>query len=121
MTSKTVLDKTKDTVVAKDVRVAGGIWSRFWGLMGRRALPEGSGLLLTPCSSVHTFFMRFPIDVLFLDRERRVVKLVPAMRPFRMALGGGGREALELGAGEAARAGVEAGDLLEITDREQRT
>src|SRR3989304_6591334 len=101
------LNRTKGTVIAEHVSVSDCLWSKFWGLMGRRALPENSGLLLTPCSSVHTFFMRFPIDVVFLDRERRVVKIVPAMKPWRTALGGGGREALETPAGEGGRAGTE--------------
>jgi uncharacterized membrane protein (UPF0127 family) len=99
-------------VIAENVAVARGLWSRFWGLMGRRRLPEGHGLLLAPCSSVHTFFMRFPIDVIFLDREGCVVKLVPSMRPWRTALGGGGKDALELNAGEAVRVGLKAGDKI---------
>jgi len=110
------LNRTKGTVIAEHVSVADGLWSKFWGLMGRRALPENSGLLLTPCSSVHTFFMRFPIDVVFLDRERRVVKIVPAMKPWRTALGGGGRDALELPAGEAGRIGIEPQDQVEFEE-----
>ena len=110
------LNRTKGTVIAEHVSVADGLWSKFWGLMGRRALPENNGLLLTPCSSVHTFFMRFPIDVVFLDRERRVVKIVPAMKPWRAALGGGGRDALELPTGEAGRTGIELQDQVEFEE-----
>ena len=111
-----VLNQTRDTVVADRVSVAGGLWSRFWGLMGRSALPAGAGLLLTPCSSVHTFFMRFPLDVVFLDRDRQVVKVVSALKPWRTALGGGGRDALELNAGEAERTGIEPGDQLDFEE-----
>ena len=60
--------------------------------------------------------MRFPIDVVFLDRERRVVKIVPAMKPWRTALGGGGRDALELPAGEAGRIGIEPQDQVEFEE-----
>ena len=88
-------------------------WARLMGLMGRRSLPEGGALLIKPCSSVQTFFMRFPIDVLFLDGDGQVVKVVPALKPYRVAFGGrGARSALELPAGAAARCGVVVGDRL---------
>ena len=108
-------NETKKTPVAENVRVADGIWSRFLGLMGRRELAEDGGLLLAPCSSVHTVFMRFPIDVVFLDRDDGVVKIVRAMKPYRTALGGGGKKALELPAGTAGRLGLEPGDQLRFT------
>jgi uncharacterized membrane protein (UPF0127 family) len=112
MRSVRASDESTGAVIAAEVAVASGIWSRFWGLMGRKRLPEGHGLLLAPCSSVHTFFMRFPIDVIFLDRERVVVKVVQSMKPWRTALGGGGKDALELNAGEAARLGIQRGDRI---------
>jgi uncharacterized membrane protein (UPF0127 family) len=114
-----IVNETRGTLVAEDVRVADGVWSRFWGLMGRRRLPDGCGLLLRPSSSIHTAFMRFPIDVVFLDRELRVVKVVPEMKPFRVAMAfGGAHSALELNAGAAVRAQVEAEDELALTDEE---
>jgi len=111
-----VLNETKGTVVAERVSVADAIWSRFWGLMGRRCLPEGHGLLLRPSSSIHTAFMRFAIDVVFLDRQNRVVKVVAGMKPFRLAAAlRGGHNALELPAGAAQGAGVERGDRLVLS------
>lgn len=99
--------------LAGEVRQARSLWARFWGLMGRRSLPEGQGLLLRPCSSVHMFFMRFPIDVIFLDRDNRVVKIIPAMKPWRAALGGrGAHSALEVNAGAAEAAGLGVGDTI---------
>lgn len=110
-----VVNRTRDTVVAQDVRLADSVWSRFWGLMGRKALPADAGLLLRPSSSIHTAFMRFPIDVIFLDRDLRVVKVVPEMKPFRAAIAfGGAHSALELNAGVAASAQVRAGDQLTL-------
>jgi uncharacterized membrane protein (UPF0127 family) len=106
------IDGKSSTVIAEEVAVARGVWSRFWGLMGRGRLPEGHGLLLAPCGSVHTFFMRFPIDVIFLDRESVVVKIVHSMKPWRTALGGGGKDALELNAGEASRLEIRPGDRI---------
>ncbi len=114
-----IVNETRGTVVAEDVQVADGFWARFWGLMGRKSLPEGGGLLLRPSSSIHTAFMRFPIDVVFLDRELRVVKVVPEMKSFRVAVAfGGARSALELNAGAAAKAQMEADDKLALTDEE---
>ncbi|SRR3989304_876496 len=114
-----VLNETKGTVVAEQLQVADGIWSRFWGLMGRASLPQGHGLLLRPSSSIHTAFMRFAIDVLFLDRQLKVVKVAPQVKPFRATLGfGGAHSALELPAGAAWQAQVEAGDQLVIVDGE---
>jgi uncharacterized protein len=112
------VNQRNEKQLASEVRVARSLWSRFWGLMGRRALPEDHGVLLTPCTSVHTFFMRFPIDVIFLDRDGRVVKIIPALKPWRTALGGrGARSALELRAGVAETTGLEPGDLLRVPDR----
>lgn len=90
------------------------MWSRFWGLMGRRSLPEGEGLLIDPCSSIHTVFMRFSIDVVFLDADNRITKIAQALKPFRVALGKGGRRVLEMQAGTATRAGLTVGDRLEL-------
>ena len=112
-----VLNETKGTVVAEQARIADGFWSRFWGLMGKGSLPEGQGLLLKPSNSIHTVFMRFAIDVVFVDREMKVVKVAPEMRPFRVALAfGGAHSALELPAGAASQAQIEPGDQLVMTD-----
>jgi hypothetical protein len=114
-----IIDETRGTVVAQDVRLADGIWSRFWGLMGRRALPNDAGLLLKPTSSIHTAFMRFPIDIVFLDRSLQVVKVVPEMKPFRVSVASGGaHSALELNAGAAAEARVEPGDQLALEEQD---
>lgn len=91
---------------------------RMRGLIGRRGLPAGEGLLLTPAPAIHTAFMRFPIDALFLDRNLRVVDMVESLRPWRVAAQRRARAVLELAAGECARRGVEVGDRLELRDRE---
>lgn len=80
--------------------------SRLRGLMGRRSLASGHGLLLRPSPSIHTCFMRFPIDVVFLDRELRVVSVRARLRAWRFAGQRGARAVLELPAGEAARRGL---------------
>jgi uncharacterized membrane protein (UPF0127 family) len=87
---------------------------RMRGLLGRRSLRSGEGLLLKPAGSVHTFFMRFPIDVVFLDRDLSVLGVTPELRPWRTAGRRGARAVLELPAGEAGRRGVRPGDRLEL-------
>lgn len=85
------------------------------GLMGRKGLDEGEALYIAPCSSIHTFFMRFPIDVAFVDRENRVVKVAEAVKPWRVLMGAKGAHAVvELSAGSLGRAGVADGDQLEL-------
>jgi len=86
--------------------------ARMRGLLGRRALPSGEGILLRPASSVHTAFMRFPIDVVFLDGDLAVLKVVPKLRPWRSASRRRANAVLELRAGECERRGVRVGDRL---------
>jgi hypothetical protein len=82
-------------------------------------LASGEGLLVMPAPSIHTTFMRFSIDVIFLDRELRVVKLVERLRPWRVAAARGSHAALELAAGEVARRAIAAGDVLDVVDERQ--
>jgi uncharacterized protein len=91
--------------------------SRMRGLLGRRGLPAGEGMLLRPAPSIHTAFMRFSIDAVFLDRNLRVLEIVEKLRPWRVASKRRARAVLELSAGECARRGVEVGDMLELRDR----
>src|SRR5437879_5149366 len=76
-----------------DVRLANNILTRFWGLMLRGALRPTQGLLLTPCFSVHGAFMRYPIDVVYLDRDGVVTKCVRGMKPWRGSFSNLGNDA----------------------------
>jgi hypothetical protein len=103
----------KGTVLVTRGNLASSLWSRFMGLMFRRGVEEGGGLLLTGSGSIHSWFMRFRFDAIFLDRDARVVKVVHAMRPWWVAFGGrGAKYCLELPAGVAERADTARGDLL---------
>jgi uncharacterized protein len=101
-------------VVCERCLVADRPWSRMRGLLGRKELPGGEGILLRPAGSVHTFFMRFPIDVVFLDPDLKVVGVEAGLRPWRVAGRRGAKAALELAAGEAARCGIAAGQRLAL-------
>jgi uncharacterized membrane protein (UPF0127 family) len=98
--------------VASPLEYATNAWTRFRGLMLRRELSAGAGLLIRPCGSIHMMFMRFPIDAVFLDGSGRVTKVAHGVRPWvGMAYGGRGAKAvIELPVGGAAR--VQAGDQL---------
>ncbi|MBI2953439.1 MAG: DUF192 domain-containing protein [Chloroflexi bacterium] len=109
------VNATRDVTLAHRGRIAASLWLRFKGLLGTSHLAAGEGLLLQPCQSVHTFFMAYPIDVLFLDRESRVVHLCNRLRPFRISRHiFRARSAIELPAGEIERTGTRIGDLLRI-------
>jgi uncharacterized protein len=105
-------------IVCRRCAVADRPLSRLRGLMGRRALAPGEGLLLTPSPSIHTWFMRFAIDAVFLDSELRVLGVKPELRPWRVAGRRRTRAVLELPAGEALRIGLEPGAVLEFDDLE---
>jgi len=94
------------------VETAITVWQRFHGLMLRRELPAGRGMLITECSSVHTCFMLFPIDLIYLSPDNQVLKVVPRVRPWRVSACRGARAVLEAPAGCAERAGLKAGDTL---------
>jgi uncharacterized membrane protein (UPF0127 family) len=93
-------------------------WTRLKGLLGRQGLGEGEGLLIRPTGSIHMFFMRFAIDAVFLDSELRVLKVVPDLKPWRMAAKRGAKQVLEIAAGEAKRRGLEPGQQLVLREEE---
>ena len=99
-------------VVAESVVVADSTGRRLRGLLGKKELPSGHAVLLRPAWSIHTAFMRFPIDVVFLDADQIVVKIVPNLPSFKTASCGGAREVVELRAGECERRGLALGDRV---------
>ncbi|HEY4347528.1 MAG TPA: DUF192 domain-containing protein [Gaiellaceae bacterium] len=99
-------------VMCERCEVARRMLQRMRGLMGRKSLEPGSGMLITHSGSIHTFFMHFPIDAVFLDKNMRVRKIVREMPRRRTASSFGARSVLELPAGEAARVGLEVGARL---------
>lgn len=97
------------------VREARTSWSRLVGLLAHRSLAVGEGLLLAPAWSIHTWFMRFAIDVVFLDAAGVVLRVFPALPPWRLVSGTRqARTVLEFGAGTLARTPVTVGERLSI-------
>jgi uncharacterized membrane protein (UPF0127 family) len=109
-----VNERTQE-LVATSVELAMTRTSRRRGLLGRDALDTSAAMLLAPCAAVHTAFMRFAIDVVFIDRAGRAVKTVGDVRPWRMALAFGAYAVIEMAAGTLQRHPVSIGDRLYLT------
>lgn len=101
-----------DVVIASRLELAADSKSRNRGLLGRGHLEAGAGLVIVPCSSVHTFFMRFAIDVLFVGRDATIVKCVRNLRPWRIALAPRAYAVVEVPAGTLRASGTERGDRV---------
>jgi uncharacterized membrane protein (UPF0127 family) len=107
---------TRGVVLARAGRVADTVLARMVGLLRDHELPEGAGLWIVPCNSIHSFAMRFTFDAIFLSRELRVVHLMPEMKPWRVsAIKFSAHSVLELPAGAIARTGTQPGDQFEMT------
>jgi hypothetical protein len=115
MTEVTVVNVTRGAILAVRAEVAASPWRRARGLLGRRALPVGAGLVLEPCAWIHSVGMAFPIDVVHLDADGRVLRVVADLRPWRLGpFVWGSRVVIELPAGIAAATGTRPGDLVEL-------
>jgi len=115
-----VRNLTQGTVVCRQAGRADGFGSRALGLMFRRDWRGFDGLILSPCGSIHTWFMRMPIDVCFLDERWRVLRVAAVLRPWRFRLGARGTwGTLEIPAGALARSRTGAGDRLACEPLEQ--
>ncbi|MBN1334481.1 MAG: DUF192 domain-containing protein [Deltaproteobacteria bacterium] len=107
------MNRTRSTILAARASRVDKVWGRMRGLLGAPPLAPGEGMILDPCRSVHTFFLGYSIDVVFVARDGRVVGIVPGLRPWRLSgWFGDARAAVELPSGTTATTGTVAGDLL---------
>ena len=107
-----LVSETTGKIVVAELRIADGFWSRLVGLQFRRKLPSNTGLLLVPCNSVHTCFVRFSVDVVFLDNRGCILTVRHHLRPWRLAFGPRKTHAvLEMPAGAIA---VQPGEALRL-------
>ena len=110
-----VENQERGQVIVSRGKVADNFWTRFKGLIGSPPLEEGEGLLIVPSSSIHTHFMSFTIDVLYIDKTQQVLAMDENMKPWRMGrIHRGGRFVLELPAGTIAATQTQVGDQLVI-------
>ena len=114
-TRMTVRNTSRQTVLATRLEVADTGPKRNKGLLGRKGLEAGAGLWIVPCESVHTFFMRFPIDLVYLDRGNRVRKVRSAVGPWRLSACLSAHSILELPAGVILSSNTQKGDKLEFS------
>ncbi len=111
-----VRNLTRNTVLADAASVADTSAKRNVGLLRHKKLDPGDGLWIVPCESVHTFFMKFAIDLLYLDKKRRVRKVRQTVRPWRLSACLSAHSVLELPAGTAAATSTVKGDQIEISN-----
>jgi uncharacterized protein len=108
-----VVNRTRNELLADRAELATSHWARFWGLMGRRELPPGTGLVLKPGGGIHMWFMRLPLDVVHVDKHDRVTHVLRGIKPWRFGpLFVGGKLAVELPVGAADRTQV--GDQIAL-------
>lgn len=116
-----VHNQTRGVTVADSVELADSFWRRGKGLIGRKSLPNGYGLVIRPCGSIHMFFMSVPLDVLHLDREGRVVKILHGIKPWRFGpIVPKSKWVVELPVGAVARSGTQVGDVIALADDQKR-
>jgi uncharacterized membrane protein (UPF0127 family) len=110
-----VLNQTRNTLLAACMEVADSSAKRNKGLLGRESLASGEGLWIRPCESVHTFWMRFPIDLVYIDRNNRIRKLVSAVPAWRLSACLTAHSVLELPSGTIRATQSRVGDMLEFS------
>lgn len=110
-----LMNKTKNKLVASEVIEAKSFWARTKGLLGRSSFPVGQALWIHHCNSIHTWFMKFPIDVIFLDHQLKVKAVHQNVKPWRLVFSfSGAVSVIELSAGQLTNQVVEKGDLLDV-------
>jgi hypothetical protein len=112
-----VQNADRESVLGTAIEVAETSAKRAKGLLGRDSLAAGEGLLFKRCSSLHTFFMRFAIDIVYIDKDGRVLKIAHSVPPFRVSIAPfRAHYALELPAGSVAGSGTKVRDVLRFVE-----
>ena len=110
-----VINVTRQSLLVEQGEIALCFWSRFKGLLFKSAFSAGQGILIKPCSSIHTIGMSYPIDVLFMDRADRVTKIVVGMKPYGIASCSGSAYVIEVPIGTVLRTGTQVGDQVMVS------
>ena len=109
-----VFNRTRDALVASAADVADSSQTRREGLLKRTGLAPGEGLWIVPCEAIHCFFMKFTIDIVFLSKTKKVLKVKPSVKPWRIAACLKAHSVLELPEGQIASSGTRVGDQLDF-------
>ena len=111
----TIRNLTRNTPIADRATTANTPFKRMTGLLGRASLGPGEALVITPCQSIHMLFMKFPIDIIFIDHQGTVVGLCPGIRPFQFSpLFFKAHSAIEVPAGTIGSSRTQIGDSIQI-------
>lgn len=112
-----IINKTNGNVICDDCRLANTVKTRIIGLLGRKSISENEGLIITGCRSIHSYFMKFPICAIFIDKNNNVVKVIENFKINRLS--GYYLKAdrvIELPPFKASQTGTKAGDKIEIIE-----
>jgi len=113
-----IINQTKNIVLAESAIIADSPLKRMKGLLGRKEFNVGGAMVLSPCNSIHTFFMRFPIDVVFADKKYQIVEIKLCVKPFRASgIYWRASFAIEFPAGTLSAEIVSLGDQLFFIDK----
>ena len=112
-----IINKSKEILIAQRGKLANTFFTRMMGLLNRDSIDPDEALIIIPCKSIHMFFMRFPIDVVFVDKELKVVGMVENIQPFRLSpTYRKAGFAIELAVGSVQRLQIQIGDSIQIID-----
>jgi hypothetical protein len=114
MSKAAFYNRSKETLLGDAVDIADTAATRNRGLLKHTRLADGEGLWIVPCEAIHTFWMKFAIDAVFLDKNKKVTKIVANLKPSRLAMSWRARSVVELPAGRAAATRTEPGDQIEV-------
>ena len=112
-----IVNRSQGVVIADHVEVATSFWERGRGLIGRRRVPAGFGFVIKPCRAIHTFLMAIPIDVVHVDRDGRIVRILHEIPPWRLGpIVLNTTWVIELPAGTAKAKDIQTGDVVELVE-----
>ncbi len=110
----TIFNKNKANIVAQPAEIAKSFFQRLIGLMFRSKMDKGEALIFYQAPSIHTFFMKFPIDIVFLDKNKKVIRICPALKPWRIVFCPKAYITIELAPQRAREVNLEPGDVLDV-------
>jgi len=104
---------TKENIIAENGNITTSFYDRFKGLLGRKEIKHDEALIIIPCNSIHMFFMKFPIDVIFIDKNDRVCEIIQNIEPWRVSkIIKEAKYVIELKTGKIEKVNIEIGDLI---------
>lgn len=110
-----IINQTNEQVLGDKITYANSIYGRFIGLMGKSELKKGEGVFLTPCNSIHMMFMKFPLDILFLDRKNKIIHITKDIKPWKISrVVFKAQSVLEVPAGTVENTKSNVGDIIKI-------